>query len=127
MGRAASAVPIAVVVEDEKPSAISPRRSWRRPISTSSPARAPRTALAVMRRHGPDVALLFTEMRLGGAMDGAALARTIERDWPDVRSSSPRSPAGPSPCPTTRSTCPSLAALDVLVQAERAVVQPVHH
>lgn len=42
-------------------------------------------ALAVMRERGSEVALLFMEMQLSGEIDGATLARTVERDWPDVR------------------------------------------
>lgn len=42
-------------------------------------------AIGVLERKGMNVALLFADVRLGGAMDGIALARTVEQRWPDVR------------------------------------------
>ncbi|RVU21100.1 response regulator [Methylobacterium oryzihabitans] len=128
MGRAASAVPIAVVVEDDE--AV---RDFAAAILEETDldviaCESAEDALAVMRRHGPDVALLFTEMRLGGAMDGAALARTIERDWPDVRVVVTSEPGRTQALPDHAVYMPKpWRPLDVLVQAEHAVVHPVHH
>lgn len=42
-------------------------------------------AITILERKGVNVALLFADVRLGGPMDGIALARTVERRWPDVR------------------------------------------
>ena len=42
-------------------------------------------AISVLERTGVTVALLFADVRLAGAMDGVALARTVGRRWPDVR------------------------------------------
>lgn len=42
-------------------------------------------AISVLERDDVTVALLFADVRLPGAMDGLALARTVERRWPDVR------------------------------------------
>lgn len=42
-------------------------------------------ALAVLERGDVTVAMLIADTHLSGAMDGAALARTVEDRWPDVR------------------------------------------
>lgn len=42
-------------------------------------------AIAILERADVNVALLFADIRLGGAMDGLALASTVEERWPDVR------------------------------------------
>lgn len=42
-------------------------------------------ALAVLERSDVTVAMVVADTRLAGAMDGAALARTVEDRWPEVR------------------------------------------
>lgn len=42
-------------------------------------------AISVLERQDVNVALLFADVRLPGAMDGIALARTVEKRWPSVR------------------------------------------
>ena len=42
-------------------------------------------AIAILERGDVRVALLFADIRLGGAMDGVALAGTVEKRWPEVR------------------------------------------
>ncbi|MBY0295747.1 MAG: response regulator [Methylobacterium sp.] len=124
MGRAASAVPIAVVVEEDE--AV---RDFASAILEETDldviaCHSAEDALAVIREHGPEVALLFTEMRLHGGMDGAALARTVEREWPDVRVvvTSETGRAQPLPDHAVFMRKP-WRPLDVLVQAERATVE----
>lgn len=42
-------------------------------------------ALACMEARGQDVALLFTDVRLAGSLDGVALAREVSARWPETR------------------------------------------
>lgn len=42
-------------------------------------------ALACMEARGDDVALLFTDVRLAGSLDGVALAREVSARWPEIR------------------------------------------
>jgi DNA-binding NtrC family response regulator len=41
-------------------------------------------ALAVMRNGGRDVAMIFADVRLPGAMDGIDLAWEVKAHWPDL-------------------------------------------
>ncbi|GJD50219.1 Protein-glutamate methylesterase/protein-glutamine glutaminase [Methylobacterium crusticola] len=123
MGRAASTGPIAVVVEDDE--AV---RDFAAAILEETDldvieCGSAEDALAVMRRHGPDVALLFTEMALSGDMDGVALAQTVDRNWPDVRVvvTSPSGPGRSLPDHAVYMPKP-WRPLDVLVEAERAAI-----
>jgi DNA-binding NtrC family response regulator len=123
MGRAASAGPIAVVVEDDE--AV---RDFAAAILEETDldviaCGSAEDALSVIREHPDEVALLFTDVELGGAMDGAALARTVEREWPEVRVvvTSGAGPTQPLPDHAVYMPKPWLP-LDVLVQAERATM-----
>ncbi|TGE00190.1 response regulator [Methylobacterium nonmethylotrophicum] len=121
MGRAASTGPIAVVVENDESvrdfAAAILEETDLAVIACDSAA----DALAVMREHGSEVALLFTEMQLAGEMDGAALARTVERDWPDVRLVVTSRPGATQAVPDHAIYMPKpWRPLDVLVEAERA-------
>ncbi|MEE7459679.1 response regulator [Methylorubrum populi] len=42
-------------------------------------------ALAILERDDVTVAMVIADTHLSGVMDGAALARTVEDRWPDVR------------------------------------------
>ncbi len=80
-------------------------------------------ALSVLERPDVHVALVFADARLSGAMDGVALARTVERRWPSVRmvvSANDRS----ENLPRRAVQLPKpWRALDLLVQAERATIE----
>lgn len=82
-------------------------------------------AISVLERPDVTVALLFADVRLAGAMDGIALARTVERRWPDVRvvvtsgHDEGRNAGLPSRAVYMQKPW---RALDVLVQAEHATV-----
>ncbi|MBO1019283.1 response regulator [Methylobacterium sp. SD274] len=80
-------------------------------------------AIGVLERKGMNVALLFADVRLGGAMDGIALARTVEQRWPDVRmvltSGYDERSTGRLPEQAIYMQKP-WRALDVLVEAEHA-------
>lgn len=82
-------------------------------------------AISVLEREDVTVALLFADVRLPGTMDGIALARTVERRWPDVRvvvtsgHDEGRNAGLPSRAVYMQKPW---RALDVLVQAERATI-----
>lgn len=83
-------------------------------------------ALAVLRERGGDVAMVFADVRLAGAMDGLQLARAVATLWPRARlvitsGHGVRRPELPGdavfiPKPWR--------ALDVLLEAERATRHP---
>ncbi|WP_311275936.1 response regulator [Methylobacterium sp. WCS2018Hpa-22] len=80
-------------------------------------------AIGFLERKGLNVALLFADVRLGGAMDGITLARTVEQRWPDVRmvltSGYDERSTGRLPEQAIYMQKP-WRALDVLVEAEHA-------
>ena len=84
-------------------------------------------ALSFLQEKGGDVALVFADIRLAGAMDGLQLARAIATLWPRTRLVVT---SGVEPEPGT--TLPDGAvfipkpwrALDVLLEAERAARDP---
>lgn len=84
-------------------------------------------ALGVLREHGGEVALVFADIRLAGAMDGLQLAHAVATLWPRTRmvvtsggalerdaDIPPRAVFIPKPW----------RPLDVLVEAERAAADP---
>ena len=79
-------------------------------------------ALAYLRRHAQEVALLFADIRLR-RMDGVELARIVKRDWPWIRvlvtSGNPGDRLGELPR-GARYVQKPWRALDVLIEAERA-------
>ncbi len=85
--------------------------------------RSAEAAISVLERPDVNVALLFADVRLPGAMDGLALARTVEKRWPKVRMvvTSGGSQGAGLPARAVYMQKP-WRALDVLVQAERATV-----
>lgn len=78
-------------------------------------------AISVLEKPGNNVALLFADLRLAGTMDGAMLARTVERRWPQVRMvvTSRHGRGEDLPRQAVYIQKP-WSALDVLVQAEHA-------
>lgn len=84
-------------------------------------------ALSILQRSGGDVALVFADIRLAGAMDGLQLAHAISTLWPRTRLVVT---SGLEPEPNV--TLPEGAvfipkpwrAFDVLVEAERAACDP---
>ena len=78
-------------------------------------------ALAYLRKHAPEVALLFADIRLR-KMDGVDLARIVKRDWPWVRVLVTSGNAGErlKALPREARFMPKpWRALDVLIEAER--------
>ncbi|KQP58090.1 response regulator receiver protein [Methylobacterium sp. Leaf399] len=85
MDRTRSDCPVALVVEDDaalRHLATAVLEETDLDVIACSSAEA---AIAVLERADVNVALLFADIRLNGAMDGFALANTVESRWPDVR------------------------------------------
>jgi DNA-binding NtrC family response regulator len=81
------------------------------------------TALAVMVREGENVALVFSDVRLPGLLDGIDLARRVKALWPHVSIvvTSGYAARRPDKLPDNVAYMPKpWLALDVLMQAERA-------
>jgi DNA-binding NtrC family response regulator len=80
-------------------------------------------ALSVLERADVNVALLFADVRLPGAMDGVTLAQAVERRWPDIRVviTSGAGRDARLPDQTVYMQKP-WRAFDVLVQAEHAAI-----
>jgi CheY-like chemotaxis protein len=80
-------------------------------------------ALAFLDRHGAEVALIFADVWLSGAIDGVELARIVQRRWPTVRvvvtSGNPGERLQDLPRGAAFLQKP-WRALDVLVAAEKA-------
>jgi CheY-like chemotaxis protein len=79
-------------------------------------------ALAVLCREGPEVALIFADVRLPGLVDGAELAQRARMMWPHARvviTSGYSRSRQDLPDDVVYMQKPWLA-LDVLMQAERA-------
>ncbi len=81
-------------------------------------------ALHYLRDHAEEVALLFADVRLPCLMSGVDLAKTVTSEWPWVRtiltSGAPLDNADDVPG-EVRFVPKPWAAMDVLVEAERAV------
>ena len=81
------------------------------------------SALAVMVREGENVALVFSDVRLPGLLDGIDLARRVKALWPHVSIvvTSGYAARRPDKLPDNVPYMPKpWLALDVLMQAERA-------
>jgi DNA-binding NtrC family response regulator len=85
-------------------------------------------AVAYMEERGSEVAMVFAELRLPGAMDGADLAQTVAKFWPGaqllVTSGDPGDRIACLPEGVTFMPKP-WRALDVLMQAERALARHI--
>jgi CheY-like chemotaxis protein len=84
-------------------------------------------ALAFMQEHGGEVALIFADVRLSGPMSGIQMATAVCQLWPRVRvvltTGDPDVALDGLPACVTFLPKP-WRALDVLVQAQRAVSEP---
>ena len=84
-------------------------------------------ALAYLRERGGEVAMMFADIRLPGAMDGVQLAKAACTLWPTIRivltSGDPGALSEDMPECVTFMPKP-WRGLDVLVQAEKAIHDP---
>lgn len=81
-------------------------------------------ALAFLRRHASDVAMIFADVKLPGGIDGIDIARIAARSWPwiNVVVTSGAMERAPRELPSTATFMPKpWRAFDVIVQAERAI------
>ena len=123
MDRAPSPCPVALVVEDDaavRNLAAAVLEETDLGVIACDSAEA---AISILERDDVTVALLFADIRLPGAMDGLALARTVERRWPDVRVvvTSGYDAGGDARMPAQAVFMQKpWRAFDVLVQAEHA-------
>ncbi|WP_366848314.1 response regulator [Methylobacterium sp.] len=81
-------------------------------------------ALDILRERGADVALVFADVRLAGAMDGLQLAKAVSTLWPRCRMvvTSGRAIARPGDLPSEAVFIPKpWSPHELLVEAERAV------
>lgn len=83
-------------------------------------------ALVVLQARGGDVALVFADVRLAGAMDGLQLARAVATLWPRARLVVTSGHGLPRPDLPTEAVfiAKPWRPLDVLVEAERAAAEP---
>ena len=81
-------------------------------------------ALSFLQEHGREVAMIFADVKLPGGMDGIGLARIAAESWPWIRvvvtSGFMDRPLDELPR-TARFMPKPWRALDVLVEAERAI------
>ncbi len=83
-------------------------------------------ALAFLDERGPEVAMMFVDVKLPGRMDGVDLARIAAESWPWIRSvvTSGAMDRPLNDLPRAARFMPKpWRALDVLVEAERAAAQ----
>jgi CheY-like chemotaxis protein len=116
--------PVAVVVEDDPDV-----RELAGAVLEESDLRVVETvsaeeALAYIKEHAHEVALIFADVNLPCLMDGVDLARTARLRWPHIHvvltSGDPATSLAQAPRDAVFIPKP-WRALDVLVQAERAV------
>jgi FixJ family two-component response regulator len=122
MGRAK---PVAVVVEDEAAVRDIAVTLFEESEMRVVPCDSAEKAFATLCQHGDETAILFTDVRLPGLMDGIDLAHRVKRMWPHVRiilTSGYSDTAADLPEDVIYMPKPWLA-LDVLMQAERAQVE----
>lgn len=84
-------------------------------------------ALDILRERGTDVALVFADVALSGAMDGLQLARAVSTLWPRARMvvTSGRPAPRPDALPPQAVFIPKpWRPSDVLVEADLAVTEP---
>ncbi|NEU10979.1 response regulator [Methylobacterium sp. BTF04] len=84
------------------------------------------SALTLMREHSGEVALVFADVRLAGAMDGLQLAAAIALLWPTVRvvvTSGRRAERPATLSPQAVFIPKPWRPFDLLVEAERATTE----
>lgn len=116
---------IALVVEDDpeiRDLAVALLEETELSVLTCESAEA---ALAVLEERGRSVAMLFTDVRLAGSMDGLSLAQTVTRRWPAVRVVVTSGYGHQDRLPERATYVDKpWRALEVLMHAERAVRTP---
>ena len=121
-----SRAPIALIVEDDPDlrvlAAALLEESELRVVECASAEEA----ISALVRDGDDIALVFADIRLSGALDGVDLARRVKVLWPQITMivTSGYADTRPQALPESVTYMPKpWLALDVLVQAERAATR----
>jgi CheY-like chemotaxis protein len=81
-------------------------------------------ALRFLRKNAPEVAMIFTDVRLPGGVDGVDVARIAAQEWPWIKVlvTSGAMDYSPKGLPRTATFMPKpWRAFDVLVEAERVM------
>jgi CheY-like chemotaxis protein len=126
MGQAQRPSQIALVVEDDRDLrdlAAALLEETRMRVEEASSAEE---ALHYLKEHADEVAFAFVDVRLPCLMDGVDLARTISLKWPWIRVTVTSGAPGDriDHLPRNAAFLPKpWRALDVLVEAERAVAR----
>ena len=84
-------------------------------------------ALDCMQQHGGEVAMIFADVRLSGAMDGFAFAKAVAKLWPTVKITltSGFADSLPEDSPPNVTFMPKpWRALEVLIEADEAAPHP---
>lgn len=85
MAHASSDCPVALVVEDDAAARDLATVLIEETDLDVIACTSAEDALAVLERSDVTVAMVIADTQLSGRMDGAALARTVEDRWPEVR------------------------------------------
>ena len=116
--------PVVLVVEDDAALRELATALLEETELTVVEAESAEQAVAYLREHGGEVAMVFTDVRLPGRLDGVDLARAVEILWPAARVVVTSGQAGERlaklPEHATFVAKP-WRALDVLVEAEKAM------
>ncbi len=115
---------IALVIEDQPEVRNLAAAILEETDMTVAEAASAEEALDFLDEHGPEVAMMFVDVRLPGRMDGVDLARIAAESWPWIRSvvTSGAMDRSLNELPRTARFMPKpWRALDVLVEAERAM------
>jgi DNA-binding NtrC family response regulator len=115
---------IALVVEDERDLRSLAASLLEEAELEVAEAESGEQALSFLRKRGSEVAMMFTDVNLGGRLDGVDLAHAAAHSWPWIRvvvtTGGMERPLNDLPR-TARFMPKPWRALDVLVEAERAV------
>ena len=123
MGRGDSVARVALIVDDDPEVRGLAAALIEETALDVVEAESAEEGLAYLRRHAPDVALLFTDIRLPCMMDGVDLAQKVQANWPWIRILVTSGDAGErvADLPWGARFMPKpWLALEVLIEAERA-------
>jgi CheY-like chemotaxis protein len=84
MGRVQSKRRIALIVEDDADLRLLTKMVLEESELDIIACDSAEAALATMLLRGPDVAMIFADIRLSGVMDGFDLAREVKMRWPHL-------------------------------------------
>lgn len=114
--------PLALVVEDDRDQRELLGALFEESDMKVIACESAEAALLLLDRYGPDMSLLFTDVRLAGVMDGAELAHLAHERFPGMTVIVTSGLPCPYPLPTdTKFMQKPWLALDVLRAAEKSL------